>query len=81
MRSSYLQSVLRRKRLKIFLPDWSGRGRLIDIRLNNVSQLAGFAKRDDLRYFLRTIGGIEYFHRPELAYRHKKYWMPLKRVK
>jgi uncharacterized protein (DUF488 family) len=41
--------------------------RVIDIRLNNVSQLAGFAKRDDLRYFLRIIGGIEYVHRPDLA--------------
>jgi uncharacterized protein (DUF488 family) len=40
---------------------------VIDIRLNNVSQLAGFAKRDDLRYFLLTIGGIEYVHRPDLA--------------
>ena len=33
----------------------AGVKRVIDIRLNNVSQLAGFAKRDDLRYFLRTI--------------------------
>ncbi len=45
----------------------AGVKRVIDIRLNNVSQLAGFAKRDDLRYFLRTIGGIEYHHRPDLA--------------
>ena len=41
--------------------------RLIDVRLNNVSQLAGFAKRDDLRYFLRAIGGIEYSHEVLLA--------------
>ncbi len=41
--------------------------RVIDVRLNNVSQLAGFAKRDDLRYFLKKIGGIDYFHRPDLA--------------
>ena len=40
---------------------------VIDIRLNNVSQLAGFAKRDDLRYFLRTICNIDYIHLPELA--------------
>jgi uncharacterized protein (DUF488 family) len=40
---------------------------VIDIRLNNVSQLAGFAKRDDLRYFLREICGIDYIHVPELA--------------
>jgi uncharacterized protein (DUF488 family) len=45
----------------------AGVKRVIDIRLNNVSQLAGFAKRDDLRYFLRAIGGIEYHHRPDLA--------------
>jgi uncharacterized protein (DUF488 family) len=41
--------------------------RVIDIRLNNVSQLAGFAKRDDLRYFLRAIGGMDYLHHPDLA--------------
>ena len=40
---------------------------VIDIRLNNVSQLAGFAKRDDLRYFLRTIGSMDYIHYPDLA--------------
>jgi uncharacterized protein (DUF488 family) len=45
----------------------AGVKRVIDVRLNNVSQLAGFAKKDDLRYFLRAIGGIEYQHRPELA--------------
>jgi uncharacterized protein (DUF488 family) len=41
--------------------------RLVDIRLNNVSQLAGFTKRDDLKFFLREIGGIDYAHVPELA--------------
>jgi uncharacterized protein (DUF488 family) len=45
----------------------SGVKRVIDIRLNNLSQLAGFAKRDDLRYFLRAIGGIDYVHRLDLA--------------
>jgi len=40
---------------------------LVDVRLNNVSQLAGFAKKNDLRYFLKTICGIDYAHRPELA--------------
>jgi uncharacterized protein (DUF488 family) len=40
---------------------------LVDVRLNNVSQLSGFAKRDDLRYFARTICGIRYEHRMELA--------------
>jgi hypothetical protein len=41
--------------------------RLLDVRLNNVSQLAGFAKRDDLAYFLQTICGIEYVHEQLLA--------------
>jgi uncharacterized protein (DUF488 family) len=41
--------------------------RLVDVRLNNVSQLAGFTKRDDLRYFVRAICEIEYVHRPDLA--------------
>lgn len=41
--------------------------KLIDVRLNNVSQLAGFAKKEDLRYFARTICGIDYKHLPELA--------------
>lgn len=41
--------------------------RIIDVRLNNSSQLAGFAKRDDLRYFLRAICNIDYIHLPELA--------------
>jgi uncharacterized protein (DUF488 family) len=41
--------------------------RLLDVRLNNVSQLAGFAKRDDLAFFLRAICGAEYLHEPMLA--------------
>jgi uncharacterized protein (DUF488 family) len=41
--------------------------RLLDVRLNNISQLAGFAKRDDLRYFLHEICGAEYVHEPLLA--------------
>jgi uncharacterized protein (DUF488 family) len=45
----------------------AGVKRLVDVRLHNVSQLAGFAKRDDLRYFAKTICGIDYVHRPELA--------------
>jgi uncharacterized protein (DUF488 family) len=40
---------------------------VVDIRLNNTSQLAGFAKKEDLVYFLKTIGDIDYAHRPELA--------------
>lgn len=45
----------------------AGVKRVIDIRLNNVSQLAGFAKKNDLSYFLKTICAIEYVHVPELA--------------
>jgi uncharacterized protein (DUF488 family) len=45
----------------------SGVKRIVDVRLNNVSQLAGFAKKDDLIYFLKEIGGMEYVHLPELA--------------
>ena len=41
--------------------------RLVDVRLNNISQLAGFSKKDDLRYFTREICRIEYVHLPELA--------------
>ncbi|PSF09820.1 hypothetical protein C7H09_07505 [Marinobacter fuscus] len=40
---------------------------LIDVRLNNVSQLSGFAKRDDLKFFLKELCGSEYVHLPELA--------------
>jgi uncharacterized protein (DUF488 family) len=45
----------------------AGVKRVVDVRLNNLSQLAGFAKRDDLRYFLESICSIDYAHRPELA--------------
>ena len=41
--------------------------RLLDVRLNNVSQLSGFTKRDDLAFFLRTICNAEYLHEPLLA--------------
>lgn len=41
--------------------------RVVDVRLNNTGQLAGFAKREDLVFFLRELGGIEYVHVPELA--------------
>ncbi len=45
----------------------AGVKRLVDVRLNNSSQLAGFTKRDDLRYFAQAICGIDYVHLPELA--------------
>jgi uncharacterized protein (DUF488 family) len=45
----------------------SGAKRIVDVRLNNVSQLAGFAKRNDLQFFLKEICGMDYVHVPELA--------------
>ncbi len=45
----------------------SGARKIVDVRLNNKSQLAGFAKRDDLSYFAQVISGIGYQHMPELA--------------
>ena len=45
----------------------SGVKRIVDVRLNNVSQLAGFAKKNDLIYFLEKICNVEYVHTPELA--------------
>ncbi len=45
---------------------------LIDVRLNNVSQLAGFAKKDDLRFFLRELCDASYIHIPD--------WAPTKEI-
>ena len=45
----------------------AGVRRLVDVRLNNVSQLAGFTKKDDLRYFTKSICNIDYIHLPALA--------------
>ena len=45
----------------------SGAKRVIDVRLNNASQLAGFAKKDDLKWLLDRICGMEYVHMPDLA--------------
>jgi uncharacterized protein (DUF488 family) len=41
--------------------------RLLDVRLNNTSQLAAFAKQADLAYFLSEICGAVYEHEPLLA--------------
>lgn len=54
--------------------------KIIDVRLNNVSQLAGFTKKNDLAFFLKNILNWEYFYYPELAptkdilndYKHKR---------
>lgn len=45
----------------------SGAKHLLDIRLHNTSQMAGFTKRDDLRYFARQIVNMEYHELPILA--------------
>jgi uncharacterized protein (DUF488 family) len=45
----------------------AGIRRLVDVRLNNVSQLAGFAKKQDLAFFLRELCEAEYLHEPLLA--------------
>ena len=41
--------------------------RLIDVRLNNRSQLAGFTKQGDIEYFLRELCNAEYLHMPILS--------------
>jgi len=54
--------------------------KIVDTRLNNVSQLAGFAKGADLKFFAGEIGHMDYEHNVELAptkellsrYREKK---------
>ena len=45
----------------------SGVSKVIDVRLNNTSQLSAFAKSKDLEYFLRNLANIEYLHEPLLA--------------
>lgn len=45
----------------------AGVKKLLDVRLNNVSQLAGFAKKDDLRFFLKELCGAEYLYVPEMT--------------
>lgn len=45
----------------------AGVKKIIDTRIHNVSQLAGYAKGKDLKYFAREIGNIEYEHRKDYA--------------
>lgn len=62
----------------------TGIRRLVDIRLNNTSQLAAFTKKDDLSFFLRELCDADYVHEPLLApseeilsdYRKKKIGWP-----
>lgn len=45
----------------------AGVRKVVDVRLHNTSQLAGFAKADDLAFFLKKLGGIQYVHQPLFA--------------
>jgi uncharacterized protein (DUF488 family) len=45
----------------------AGIEQLVDVRLHNVSQLAGFTKKADLPYFLRSLADIDYRHELLLA--------------
>jgi len=45
----------------------AGIRRLIDVRLNNTSQLAAFTKRDDLAFFLNELCDAQYVHEPQLS--------------
>jgi uncharacterized protein (DUF488 family) len=45
----------------------TGVKKVVDVRLHNTSQLSGFAKADDLAYFLKKIGNIQYVHELVLA--------------
>ena len=58
-----------KKSAEVFFTSLANAGvkRLLDVRLNNVSQLAGFTKKNDLRYFTKAICQIDYQHLPELA--------------
>jgi uncharacterized protein (DUF488 family) len=58
-----------KKSAKTFFSTLQNEGvkRIIDVRLNNISQLAGFAKRDDLSYFLEKICKCAYIHRKSWA--------------
>ena len=40
---------------------------IVDVRLNNTSQLAGFTKKKDLEFFLEEMGSIDYIHLDILA--------------
>lgn len=57
-----------KKNLRTFIEKLKTAGvtKVIDIRLHNTSQLAGYAKKDDLEYVLSLVG-IGYEHHPELA--------------
>lgn len=62
----------------------SGVKKIVDTRINNASQLSGFAKAIDLKFFAREIGGMSYEHKIDFAptkellasYRNKKISWP-----
>ena len=74
-------SILKTRKMKLFTIGFTkttaeaffsrlknaGVAKVVDVRLNNISQLSGFAKKNDLKYFLTEISQIDYEHRPELA--------------
>ena len=80
-RTLYRQSQKGRQRMKLYTIGFTrksardffetlrsaGVARIVDVRLNNVSQLAGFTKKQDLAYFLDQITGAGYAHAPVLA--------------
>lgn len=41
--------------------------KIVDTRINNVSQLAGYAKGADLKFFAKSIGQMDYDHNIDLA--------------
>lgn len=41
--------------------------KVIDVRVNNNSQLAGFTKEEDLKFFLKELLNIEYIHEVQFA--------------
>lgn len=58
-----------KKSLERFIGLLQGAGvdAVVDVRRFNTSQLAGWAKRDDLAFILRAAFGIDYVHLPSLA--------------
>ncbi len=45
----------------------NGVEKIVDTRINNTSQLSGYAKADDLQYFAKAIGNMDYAHETEFA--------------
>ena len=58
-----------KKSLRDFVETLRGAGvkRVVDVRLRNTSQLAGWSKQPDFAFLLEEGFGIAYEHRPEFA--------------